>query len=94
MEEAGPKKSKPSRESPVLLVFGFAEEVFLGGALWFVAGAAELDLCAGVGSERSPNRSTSCCGFWTGGEGLLKLEAARCDVERSSLAFSWTTFKG
>jgi hypothetical protein len=53
-----------------------------------------LGLGGGDGTS-PPIRSTLGAGFLiAGGEGCAGAEEIRCEDERSSLAFSWTMFRG
>jgi hypothetical protein len=82
-----PKKSRPSSESAGLVCLGAATSAFGGGCDRM--GGPVLGL---AGAEKSsPNKSTTGVAF---GAALLELAACLSDAERSSLAFSWTTFKG
>jgi hypothetical protein len=86
-DEAPPKKSKPSNESPGLVCFGGAASA-LGGNARPIEGPVVLGL-GGAGSGSSPKRSMFCCCCLTGG-GLLcgALAVARCDADLSNFAFS------
>lgn len=85
-----PKKSNPRRESPGLFCFGGAAGCDNFGAACALGISVVLGLTGGAGASSS-NKLTDCrCA----GAGRGPLDAARCDADRSSFAFSWTTAKG
>lgn len=84
-----PKKSSPSRESAGLVAFGGAAPAFGGGCV--PTGGPVLGL-AGADIS-SPNKSITGAAF--GCETIL-VDACAClrELDRSSFARSWTTFRG
>lgn len=89
LEGDEPKKSNPKSESPGLVCLGGAASVFGGGAL--VEGGPVLGR---EGGGSSPKMSIVGCFLTGAGAAWLVEAAARCEVERSNLAFSCTTFNG
>lgn len=92
-EPEPPKKSRPRRESPGLLCLGGAGSAFGGGGL--VTGGGPVLGREGGEVVSSPKISIVGC-LLTGGavDLLLVAAAARCEEERSNLAFSCTTLRG
>lgn len=89
-EGGPPKKSRPSRESPCLACGLSGAEAFGGAAR--EEGSVVLGLAGGVGT--SPSMSMLAGGFFIGPGGWLDADDARCEVERSSCAFSLTILSG
>lgn len=84
-----PKKSKPRRESFVLVVFGGAGSAF--GGIFVAVGPAVLDLC-GIGSP--PMRSACGGAAIDRGAADWPTDAFRSDSLRSTTCFSFTTLSG
>lgn len=89
-EGGPPKKSRPNSESPCFAGALIGTEVFGGAAR--DDGSVVLGLAGGVGI--SPRISIFCGGLLGGPFGWIDAEEARCDVERSNWAFSFTMLRG
>lgn len=85
-----PKKSNPRRESPGLFCFGGATGCEGFGAACAPGISVVLGLIGGAGASSSKKLTDCRCA----GAGRGTLDAARCDADRSSFAFSWTTANG
>ena len=92
VDDPPPKKSKPKSDSPGLLCFGGAFSAF-GGTARKAAGSVVFGRGGAIG-ESPLTKSLFCILLLSLVAGWLEDDAALCDADRSSLAFSCTTFSG